>query len=122
MKIRELIKEFEKHKGEASATWLQDQYPALPDKRLSKLTHLCYQNIEDNYGKETADQMKKFVETEKRPVVVVAEITKSGMKSKRPRAFVDEEACYYSQYELFAASAHMHGFVELFHNLIPRND
>lgn len=117
MKIEELKKALATEVP-ASSVWLQNQYPAIPSKRCSSLTYLAYQNLEDVSGVEARTSMEEFLA--KHPdakIVVVAEITKTGKPKKKLRAFTDNEALYYPQYELFASAAHMEGFVEVFHNI-----
>lgn len=100
-----------------SATWLENQFPTIPEKRCSELTYLNYQNVEDCFGIEARKKLETAVK--KNPeikVVIVAVLTKAG-KVKGPRAFIENEALYYGQYELFNTSAGMDGFVEIFHNI-----
>ncbi len=116
MKIEELKKALATE-IEPSATWLKNQYPAQPNKRYAKETYLNYQNIEDVFGKETADSLKQWLEKHpEEKVVVVASLTAKGRIGPKPRLFTDPESVYYGQYELFACSAHLSGFVEVFHN------
>lgn len=102
----------------ASSTWLQNQYPALLTKRCSSLTYLNYQNLEDCSGVEARKSMEAFLAKHLgHNIVIVAELTKSGKPKKKLRIFADNEALYYTQYELFGCAAHMEGFVEVFHTI-----
>jgi hypothetical protein len=106
---------------EASESWLQNQYPARPDKRYAQTTYLNYQNLEDLFGAEARHRIEQAVkEHPDVKVVIVAELTKTG-RLKGPRSFIENEAEYYGQYELFAVAAHMGGFVEAFHNFESKN-
>jgi len=116
MKIIEL-KELFREEIKPSDTWLHNQYPAHPSKRCSPKTYLNYQNIEDCFNIEARKQIEKAIE--KHPeisVVIVAVLDKRG-KVRHPRTFIRNEAEYYKHYELFACSAHMPGFIEVFHNI-----
>lgn len=116
MKIEELKKALTTEVP-ASDTWLQNQYPAQPNKRYAKETYLNYQNIEDTFGKEASTKIHNAVlDHPEIPVVVLAVLGKTG-KVLGPRVFIQNEAHYYGQYELFATSAGMKGFVEVFHNI-----
>jgi len=98
-------------------TWLQNQWPAQPNKRYSDVTYLNYQNIEDLFGRKASTKIHNAVlDHPEIPVVVVAVLDKNG-KVEGPRVFIQNEAHYYGQYELFACSAGMDGFVEVFHNV-----
>ncbi len=102
---------------EENETWLQNQWPARPNQRLSEYTYLNYQNLQNVFGPEARKKMESAVaEHPEVQVVVVAVLNKSG-RLKGPRSFLEEWADYYSQYELFASAAGMPGFVEVFHNL-----
>jgi hypothetical protein len=120
MKITELKEKLQSKNIQVSETWLRNQFPAQPSERYSKLTFMNFQNIEDNFGKEAKEELEEFL---KKPriipinVVILAELTKNGKAKKKPRLFAGSEALYYGQYELFACSAHMEGFVEIFQNV-----
>lgn len=113
---------------DANKSWLKNQYPANPSERYSKLTYNNFQNIEDCFGKEASDQLRAFLVRNPTNAVVVAELTEKGNAKKKPRLFTDlgsgycHEASYYGQYELFASSAHMDGFVEVFQNVKNGSD
>jgi hypothetical protein len=117
------IEELKKQLGsehETSASWLKNQFPAEPQKRYSKLTYLNYQTLEEVFGKEAAYSLKQYLEKHpEEKVVVLATLTPKGRANPKPRLFAYPESAYYGQYELFAASAHLSGFVEVFHNFEP---
>jgi hypothetical protein len=120
MKIEELKQNLQTPIKE-DETWLQNQWPAQPNKRYSDVTYLNYQNIEDLFGKKANTKIRKAVlDHPEVPVVVVAVLDKNG-KVEGPRAFVQNEAEYYGHYELFACAAGMDGFVEVFHNVKKKN-
>ena len=99
-----------------SETWLQNQYPAQPNKRYAPSTYLNYQNLEDLFGPQARAKIAEAVNQHPEiKVVILAELTKTGTL-KRPRSFIGDEAAYYGQYELFGCAAHMAGFIEVFHN------
>jgi len=122
MKIQEL-KEKLKSEIKPSESWLQNQFPANPTERYSKLTYNNFQNIEDCFGKEASNALKAFLAKNPTKAVVVAELTKKGNVKKRPRLFTDlgsgccHWATYYGQYKLFACATHMEGFIEVFQNM-----
>lgn len=100
-----------------SGSWLENQYPKNPSGRCSKVTYLNYQNLEDCFGVEARGKIEKYVaERPEVRVVIVAALGKRG-KPRGPKVFLKNEADYYTQYELFAVAFHMHGFVEVFHNI-----
>jgi hypothetical protein len=100
-----------------------NQYPARPEERYAKITYMNYDNIADNFGQETADQLKEYLtEHPDMKVVVLAELTKKGNAKKKPVIFTDSGtgychfASYYGEYELFSCASHLDGFIEVFHN------
>lgn len=115
MKVKDLIKALD---DKPQDSWLKDQYPGRPENRLSELTYLKYENLEQFLSKDHADKMRNFLALHKEEgVVVLLPVGKSGRVGKRPRLLLREEVYYYSKYELFAPAAHLNGFVEIFHNL-----
>jgi hypothetical protein len=127
MKIDELKEKLKSQNIQASDTWLENQFPARPSERYSKLTYLKYENIEENFGKEARTQLEEYLKKnpDKR-VVILAALTKKGNVKKKPVMFMDTGigydnfASYYGIYELFACSAHLDGFVEVFQNVAQK--
>jgi len=124
MKLQELKEKLTSKGVQTSESWLENQYPARPSERYSKLTYLNLTNIEDNFGKEAKEQLEKYLlKNPNKRVVVLAGLTEKGNVQKRPRIFVDSGvgydnfASYYGIYELFACAVHMHGFIEVFQNI-----
>lgn len=112
MKLNELKEKL----GETLQT--SNEYPTDPRKRYSKLTYMAWQNIEDIFGKQSAESLKKYLENHpEERVVVLAGLTPKGRMNPKPRLFGYPESAYYGQYTLFAPAAHMSGFVEVFQNL-----
>jgi hypothetical protein len=102
-------------------SWLKNQFPAEPSERLNKINYLNYQNIEDCFDKETMSSMKKYIDENLNvKVLVLVSLDENGKPIKKPRAFVNDEVKYYTMYELFASSANMKGFIEIFHNIRPK--
>lgn len=127
MKIDELKEKLKSQNIQASDTWLENQFPARPQERYSKLTYMNFQNIEDNFGKEARTQLEEFLKAHPdKKTVVLAELTEKGNVKKKPRLFMDSGigydnfASYYGIYELFACASHMHGFVEVFQNVAQK--
>ena len=113
MNVKELMAELKS----ANVSWLENQYPAIPSERYSSKTYLNYQNLQDCFGEKAKNKIQNAVlDHPEVHVVVVAELYRSG-KRKCPRVFIQNEADYYGQYELFACAALMEGFVEVFHNI-----
>lgn len=111
------------YKVRSSESWLENNYPSRPEDRCQKITKENFQNIEDVFGidarKRIEQGVKKFPDV---PVVILAKLPKSGNIPKKPRevAFVKENVSYYRQYELFASSAHLDGFIEVFHHGVKK--
>ena len=106
-------------------SWLQNGYPARPEDRCQKITKENYQNLDDCFGVVARKELQKFIkEKPDVPVVVLAPLSKTGKissgKSGKPRLFIGNEALYYPQYELFACSANLDGFIEVFHHGVKK--
>lgn len=102
---------------ESSATWLQNQYPALPSERLDKVNYLNYDNLQrvPDFKNEIPKIKRMLADHPEVPFVILAVLDSSG-KYRRPLILAERDALYYPQYELFAGAYHLKGFVELFHN------
>lgn len=119
MKVKDLINSLD---DKPSESWLQDQYPGRPENRLSEKTFMKFENLQQFLGKESADSMRKFLKSHKdERVAVLLPIGRTGRAGKKPRLLLREDVYYYSHYELFAPAAHLHGFVEIFHNFQKQN-
>jgi len=118
MILDELKKQLKSKDIPVTNIWLENQYPARPSERLSTKTFLNYQNIQDFKGLQARKTLEEFLaKNPEAEVVIVAELTKDGKPKKKFRMFLDNEARYYSMYELFCNAAHMEGFIEIFHNI-----
>jgi len=128
MKLDELREKLRSKNVKPSDTWLENQYPARPSERYSKLTYNNYDNIEENFGREARTQLEEYLKKNPdKKVVVLAGLTKKGNIQKKPRIFVDawigydNFASYYGNFELFACAVHMDGFIEVFQNIAERS-
>jgi len=111
------------YKVKSGETWLENGYPSRPEDRCQKITKENFQNIEDVFGIDSRKQIEKAVKTNpKIPVVILAKLPKSGKipKDPQPLTYIQSEASYYTQYELFASASHIHGFIEVFHHGVKK--